>query len=163
MSAPTRPVLRWHGGKWRIAPWVIQHFGSHRVYVEPFGGAASVLLRKPRCHAEVYNDLDDMVVNLFRVLQDPAGSSRLLDLLRLTPFSRAEKDLAYEVSADPIEEARRLIVRSFMGFGTTAHTRAATGCRSNRSSRPSMAWSAWAMRSSSSSAKGGAAVSGRGI
>lgn len=129
--ATTRPVLRWHGGKWRTAPWIISHFGPHQVYVEPFGGAASVLLRKPRSHAEVYNDLDDMVVGLFRVLQDQSQAALLLDRLRLTPFSRAEKELAYEVSADPIEEARRLIIRSFMGFGTTAHTRAKTGFRSN--------------------------------
>lgn len=37
-TAPTRPVLRYHGGKWRIAPWIIAQFPAHRVYVEPFGG-----------------------------------------------------------------------------------------------------------------------------
>lgn len=24
-QAPTRPVLRWHGGKWKLAPWIIAH------------------------------------------------------------------------------------------------------------------------------------------
>ena len=131
MSGPTRPVLRWHGGKWLLAPWIIGHFGPHRCYVEPFGGAASVLLRKPRSHAEVYNDLDATVVGLFRVLQDPACCTELLRQLELTPFARAEFEAAYEVAADPIEEARRLIIRSFMGHGTTAHTRASTGFRAN--------------------------------
>ena len=23
MTEPSRPVLRWHGGKWLLAPWII--------------------------------------------------------------------------------------------------------------------------------------------
>lgn len=147
MTAPRRPALRWHGGKWRLAPWIIGHFPPHRIYVEPFGGGGSVLLRKPRCYAEVYNDLDDWVVNLFRVLRDPGAAERLRESLRLTPFSRAEfelaRELAGEACADPVELARRLVVRSFMGFGSNAHNGRATGFRanSNRSgTTPARGW-----------------------
>jgi hypothetical protein len=65
---------RYHGGKWMLAPWIIEHFPPHRIYTEAFGGAASVLMRKPRAKlVEVYNDLDGEIVSLFRVLRDPDG------------------------------------------------------------------------------------------
>lgn len=66
-STPKRPVLRYHGGKWLLAPWIISHFPRHRIYTEAYGGAASVLLRKPRIFSETYNDLDG---EIFRVLPD---------------------------------------------------------------------------------------------
>lgn len=141
MTAVTRPVLRWHGGKWLLAPWVIQHMPAHRVYVEPFGGAASVLLRKPRAHAEVYNDLDDDVVNLFRVLRGPQADD-LVQALRLTPFASTEFFAAYVPSDDDVERARRLVVRSFMGFGSNAtHKKSGFRSNSNRSgTTPARDW-----------------------
>ena len=33
-----RPILRYHGGKWKLAPWIIENMPPHQVYVEPFGG-----------------------------------------------------------------------------------------------------------------------------
>lgn len=129
MSAPFRPVLRWHGGKWMLAPWIIEHFPPHEVYVEPFGGAASVLMRKPVSYAEIYNDLDQAVVNLFRVLRSD-NAQNLVSALRLTPFSRDEFRQAYEPTEDAVEAACRLIIRSFMGFGSNGHSRI-TGFRAN--------------------------------
>lgn len=121
MSAPERPILRYHGGKWLLAPWILAHFPAHRVYVEPFGGAASVLLQKKRSYAEVYNDLDGEVVSLFRVVRD--RGEELKRLLELTPFSRTDYLEAWHPSDDPLEQARRTVIRSFMGFGSAAVTK----------------------------------------
>lgn len=130
MTKPTRPVLRYHGGKWKLAPWIISHFPAHRVYTESFGGAASVLMRKPRSYGEVYNDLDGEIVNLFRVLRSER-SEALVRALELTPFSRADFLESYEPSSDPLEQARRTVVRSFMGFGSGAASGNKTGFRAN--------------------------------
>ena len=127
----SRPALRYHGGKWRLAPWIIQHFPAHRVYVEPFGGAASVLLRKPRSYAEIYNDLDGEIVNLFRVLRNPVQARELVRLVGLTPFARAEFEAAYLADGDPIEQARRTLIRSFAGFGAAGTSGKPTGFRNN--------------------------------
>ena len=132
----TRPVLRWHGGKWCLAKWIISNFAPHRIYTEAYGGAGSVLLRKPRSYAEVYNDLDGEVVNLFRLLQRPDTASLVKRRLEMTPFARQEFELAYEKTVDPIESACRLVIRSFMGFGSNGHNaenRTGFRAKSNRS------------------------------
>jgi DNA adenine methylase len=132
-----RPILRYHGGKWRLAEWIISHMPPHRVYVEPFGGGASVLLRKGRTYAEVYNDRWDTVVNVFKVLRDREQACSLARLLELTPYARSEfLDTYKDGSRDPVEQARNTILRSFAGFGSAATSREhMTGFRgsSNRS------------------------------
>ena len=125
----SRPLLRYHGGKWKLAPWIIQHLPVHRIYVEPFGGGASVLLRKPRSYAEVYNDLDGEVVNLFRVARD--DGERLAQACELTPFAREEFERAYCPDGDPLEQARRTLIRAYMGFGSAGASGQSTGFRAN--------------------------------
>ncbi len=131
-EAVNRPALRWHGGKWILAPWIMDHFPAHRIYTEAYGGGMSILLRKTRSYAEVYNDMDEDVVGLFRVLQDEEQSAALIDKLRLTPFSRGEFERAYDPQENAVNRAWALIVRSFMGFGSNScnHQRQ-TGFRSS--------------------------------
>lgn len=134
-----RPVLRYHGGKWKLADWIIRHFPPHRVYVEPYGGGASVLMQKRRSYAEVYNDKWDAVVNVFQVLRDRAKAEQLKTLLELTPFARSEFNLAFRRRPKPggdIECARLTILRSYAGFGnasTNGEYRTGFRCNSNRS------------------------------
>lgn len=125
----TRPIMRYPGGKYNLAKWVISHFPAHETYVELFGGAASILMRKPHSTGEVYNDLDGEVVNVFRVLRNPDQAARLAQLLTLTPYAYEEYRLAYEPSDDPIEQARRMIFRSFAGHGSDSVTRPCAGFR----------------------------------
>lgn len=125
---PKRPILRYHGGKWKLADWIISHFPKHRIYVEPFGGAASVLLKKPRSYAEVYNDLDGELVNLFRVTR--SQGLELKQALLKTPFARQEFIESYEPIDDPLEQARRTVIRSYMGFGSNSHFKK-SGFRAN--------------------------------
>jgi DNA adenine methylase len=130
IDGPSRPSARYHGGKWILAPWIISHFPDHRTYTEVYGGAASVLLRKPRVYAEVYNDLDGEMVNYFRVMRNPSQARELIRQIELTPFAREEFENSYIYDGDPIENARRLLVRSFMGFGSGGASGKGTGFRS---------------------------------
>lgn len=140
---PTRPLLRYHGGKWRLADWLISYFPPHSVYVEPFGGAASVLLQKPRSYAEVYNDLDGDIVNVFRVLQCREKRERLIEMLRFTPYARAEFNLAWEPTDDDVERARRVIIRAQMGFGSAGATKGSSGFRRDTERRYTTAMQDW--------------------
>lgn len=144
MSAPTSPVLRYHGAKFRLAPWVMQFFPAHTHYVEPFGGAAGVLLQKPPSYAEVYNDLDGSVTNFFRVLRDADTRARLIEQIVMTPYARAEFESAWEPATDPIEEARRLAIRAQMGFGSAGATKGHTGFRIDTKREFSTAQHLWA-------------------
>lgn len=131
MTSPTAPLMRYFGGKYRMAEWIISHFPKHTTYVEPFGGAASILLQKPRSYAEVYNDMDDQIVTVFRVFQDKEKALELERLIKLTPYSRKEFERAFsnEKNLSDIEVARRVLIRSMMGFGSSGATKGATGFR----------------------------------
>jgi len=135
-KAIQRPVLRYHGGKFLQAKRIISHFPEHRIYTEAFGGGGSVLMQKARSYAEVYNDMWDTVVNVFRVLRDPVSAAELERVLRLTPFARTEfvecGEMDIIATDDPIEKARKTILRSFAGFGSAStNAKYSTGFRAN--------------------------------
>ena len=138
-----RPLIRYYGGKSRISGWVISHFPKHRVYTEAYGGAASCLLRKERAYAEIYNDLNGELVNLFRVVRDQGPE--LLRRISLTPFSRQEMLEAYDHGVDAVEQARRTIVKAQMGFGSDSFKRinGFRGCINRKGSTPSHDWASY--------------------
>jgi DNA adenine methylase len=110
-----RPPVKWHGGKRYLCHRIIEYFPKHATYVEPFGGAASVLLNKPPVPVEIYNDLDQRITRLFRVLRDHGDEFRRL--LSLTPYSEVEFKEAQKESQNEIEQARRDFVRWRLSLG----------------------------------------------
>lgn len=114
----TSPPVRYPGGKWRLASWIIKQFPPHIAYVEPFAGGANVLFSKQPSTIEIINDLNDEVINFFEVLRNQPEF--LMLQLTLTPFSRKELEKAYEPTSDPVEKARRYYIRTRQGFGMGA-------------------------------------------
>ncbi|GAB3868602.1 DNA adenine methylase [Nocardioides maradonensis] len=120
---PVTPLVPYHGGKGRLAPWIASLLPPHRVYVEPFAGSAAVLLAKAPAIHEVLNDIDGNAVAFYRVLRDQP--EELERVCRLTPYSREEfarADLAEDGLSD-LERARRWWVRTNQSFAHTGSTR----------------------------------------
>lgn len=111
------PPITWFGGKSKLANRIIEHFPVHRTYVEPFGGSAAVLLAKQPSPVEVYNDIDGDLVNLFRVLRNSEQYGQLLEACERTLYSRAEFNAALHATDDPVEAARRFMVRQRQSHG----------------------------------------------
>lgn len=112
----SHPLLRIQSSKFKISDWVLSFFPKHRIYVEPFGGCASILLNKSPSEVEVYNDLNRDLYNLFRILREPEQAQSLIYAVENTPFSRQEFKQAFRNTQNSIEKARRLFIRSQLGF-----------------------------------------------
>ncbi len=78
------------GGKRLLCKTILDLLPEHRLYCEPFGGSGTILLEKPPSPAEVYNDLNGDLVNLFRILKH--HPREFLDTVRWHLRSREDFD-----------------------------------------------------------------------
>ncbi len=69
MIRKSAPVIPWIGGKRRLAKHILPLFPAHECYVEPFAGAGALYFMKTPARAEVLNDINGELVNLYRVLK----------------------------------------------------------------------------------------------
>lgn len=117
-QGPTKQpaVIRYPGSKWSLAPMIVSEFDDHYHYVEPFFGSGAVFFTKPASPHEFLNDRNGAVVNFFRVLRDQTED--LLWSLEATPWARDEYRSSIEMSGDPLEDARRFIVRCWQAHAS---------------------------------------------
>lgn len=102
-------LLGYYGGKaGPVGTWITGQLPAHKIYVEPFGGMAGVLMQKRPSAVEVYNDLSHELVNLFRVVREQPDALRAA--LALTPHARQEyadaRRLRKLAGLDAVELAR---------------------------------------------------------
>lgn len=123
--------FRWFGGKGNLVKFILNYIPFNddvEIYVEPFAGAANLFwnLEKPY-KVEVLNDIDDRIVNIFRVLQNKDTFDDLLHKLLWTPYSRSEFVCALKILECPenyndIDKAWAFFVTQNQGFGGKAST-----------------------------------------
>ena len=119
MMPKTVGPLNWFGGKAQVAPWILGFLPPHHRYVEVFGGAAALLFTKSPSPIEVYNDVDQGLVEFFRVLRDPRLFPEFFRRVQLVPYSRAEYITFrqnWQAPGDPIEQALRWFVVARWSF-----------------------------------------------
>jgi len=115
-----RSPLWYIGGKGQMVSKLLRFIPPHRIYVEVFGGGASLLFAKEPSPVEVYNDIDSAVVNFFRVLRDPEKFEKFYKKVCLTPYSREEYyfcSRTWQDCDDDIERAWRWFVMARQSFG----------------------------------------------
>lgn len=138
-----KAIIRYPGSKWGLAEWIISHFPENyekMVYLEPFAGSGAVFFNKLPGAVETINDLDGDIVNLFHVLRD--CPEELKRQLALTPYSREEYDRSFEPYDEPVEKARRYMVRTTQAIGAKLNNKC--GWRNHKQTKIGGAACKWA-------------------
>lgn len=110
----TNSPLRYYGGKGNRMKKILPFIPYNKIYIEPYGGGASVLFARKKSEVEVYNDIDGNLINFFRILQNESKFDILSKKLNLTLYSyeefcSASKILKDETSSD-IDKAWAIFV-----------------------------------------------------
>lgn len=96
MHKKIKSPVKYFGGKGNgIRETIYDHFPSQNtydIYIEPFGGAANVLLGKPQFGIEIYNDLEENIYSLFKIISDKTLFSKFKEMCDLAIYSRQLRD-----------------------------------------------------------------------
>lgn len=114
-----KPLLKWPGGKRKLAPEIMQHFHAEfDRYVEPFVGAGGVYFSLPAKPRRVWlNDLNTEVIDLYREIKK-WGAARVV-----TQLEKWERHVDYHTVRDwalaelsDVQRAARTLYLNRYGF-----------------------------------------------
>jgi len=119
-----KPFFPWMGGKRRLAKHILPEFPEHQCYVEPFCGAAALFFMKDPAKVEVINDINNDVINLYRVVQH-----HFEEFVRHFKWSLVSRELFKWLNQTPaetltdIQRASRFYYLQRMSFGGQTRNR----------------------------------------
>lgn len=115
-----KAAFGWAGSKARSLEHLLPHLPYRKVWVDVFGGSATVTLARRPSKIEVLNDRYSGIIDFYRCMKDEAQMRKLLVFLEETVFSR-ELFNAYKSewknTADPVERAGKWFYMLCSSFG----------------------------------------------
>ncbi len=114
--------FKWVGGKSRLRKQIVALIPEHTCYLELFAGAAWVLFAKPPSKVEVLNDIDEELVNFFRVVK--YKPEELVQSFEWELVSRAEFERLANLDTSTLtdmERAHRFYYIIMAGWGGELH------------------------------------------
>jgi DNA adenine methylase len=108
----------WPGGKQKLKKTLLAAIPQHKAYVEVFAGSAKLLFAKPPSPWEILNDINDDLVNFFRVAKHrPSELAERLehDLIAAGRFTELKQEKAH---GGEIERALQFAYLTWYSFGS---------------------------------------------
>jgi DNA adenine methylase len=116
VAGDAKPVFGWQGGKRWLVKELLPMIPPHKMYVELFCGGGALLCAKPKSAAEVINDKNSELVNLYRIVKYHLPA--LFDELDWCLNSREEFNAFKEQRGlTDVQRAARWMLRMKNGFG----------------------------------------------
>lgn len=109
-------IIKYFGSKATMFNKIIEHFpeqGSYDTYIEPFSGTWSIGFNKPDCPVEIYNDIEQNVYSLYKVISDKNLFPLFKDKCDLIYYNEdLRKDFKEKLKNDNLS----IVDRAFMFF-----------------------------------------------
>lgn len=120
-----KPPFSYYGGKQKLCSKILALFPKHKIYVEPFCGAGTLLFaQRHEGKTEVLNDTSSLVHNFFNVLK--TNQAELVERLRNCPYSqelyKESVELCKKGGGTPVEIAEAFFVNAMQSFGNALNT-----------------------------------------
>jgi DNA adenine methylase len=130
--------ISYYGGKAMLAGRIVKMIPSHTTYCEPFFGGGAVYWAKDRSSAEIVNDVNGELVNLYRQIQ--TNCKELQREIQGTPHSRNKHKDAWVIYQNPhlfteVKRAWAVWVLANMGFSSQLSGSFGTSVKNNAQPR----------------------------